>query len=497
MNGGPTNTDTESDTAAGVLDSVRASRALVLAEEASQLQLAVDWAGMHSVDSILDAACFGDSPIPVAGPGAPLIAEFSVAEFAAALCVPTEVGKSYLGEAVELAHRLPRLWGRVLALELPGWRARRIAAQTIGLTAEAAAYVDVHIAHVAHKIGPAGTERLVDEAIARFMPDQAEAQRQDAADRIHLTVDHRQVSYAGTSRIHGELDVSDALDLDAAITARAARIKDLGSTASLDRRRAQALIDLVRRQDTLDLEGDTTEESRPARVSRELVIYVHLHPDGITARVENTGSLVTAAQVKAWCTNPYTRVTIKPVIDLNQHVQADGYSVPDSLKEVTGLRDKTCVFPWCTRPARRCDHDHVIPHAAGGLTCSCNIAPPLSATSPAEDPPRRLDLHHHRTGRIPVDQPPRLPVPPRPIRHPRRHPRPGANTAPGRLNHVEVRAESDDSAEAVPLGMSDSVEGAGTPSTAEMRAFSYSPPDRTSWASASTAQSCQSAQPQP
>jgi hypothetical protein len=23
------------------------------------------------------------------------------------------------------------------------------------------------------------------------------------------------------------------------------------------------------------------------------------------------------------------------------------------------LRDRTCVFPWCSRPARRCDVDHV------------------------------------------------------------------------------------------------------------------------------------------
>jgi len=33
------------------------------------------------------------------------------------------------------------------------------------------------------------------------------------------------------------------------------------------------------------------------------------------------------------------------------------------------------VFPWCTRAARRCDKDHVIPHSAGGTTCSCNLAP--------------------------------------------------------------------------------------------------------------------------
>jgi hypothetical protein len=31
--------------------------------------------------------------------------------------------------------------------------------------------------------------------------------------------------------------------------------------------------------------------------------------------------------------------------------------------------------PWCTRPARFCDTDHVIAHADGGATCDCNLAP--------------------------------------------------------------------------------------------------------------------------
>ncbi|HYJ26259.1 MAG TPA: HNH endonuclease signature motif containing protein, partial [Nocardioides sp.] len=29
-------------------------------------------------------------------------------------------------------------------------------------------------------------------------------------------------------------------------------------------------------------------------------------------------------------------------------------------REQVILRDRTCVFPWCTRPARGCDLDHVI-----------------------------------------------------------------------------------------------------------------------------------------
>ena len=52
---------------------------------------------------------------------------------------------------------------------------RRIAEATIALTAEATAHVDAHLAPYAHKIGLAQLDRLVAEAIARFMPDQARA----------------------------------------------------------------------------------------------------------------------------------------------------------------------------------------------------------------------------------------------------------------------------------------------------------------------------------
>ena len=133
---------------------------------------------MHSVDSITDAATYtdfgGDTGMPVAGPGAPLVSEFSIVEFAAAIGLPTEAGKAYLGEAVELRYRLPRLWARVVAGDLVAWKARKTAKATIILSAEAAAFVDRHLAPVAHKVGPTQTDRLIDEAIARFMPDEAE-----------------------------------------------------------------------------------------------------------------------------------------------------------------------------------------------------------------------------------------------------------------------------------------------------------------------------------
>ena len=83
------------DTPAGVLAAVRERRSVADRAEAEQLRLAVEWAAMHSVDSLADAAHLwerscGDTGVPVAGPGAPLVAEFAVAEFAAALGLSTD-----------------------------------------------------------------------------------------------------------------------------------------------------------------------------------------------------------------------------------------------------------------------------------------------------------------------------------------------------------------------------------------------------------------------
>src|SRR5215207_1673350 len=290
------------DTAAAVLEFARGENAAANAAESNKLRAAVTWAAMHSVDSLAEAATVwdhGETGLPVAGPGAPLVAEFSVTEFAAAIGLPTEAGKAYLGEAVELRYRLGRVWSRVVKGDLPAWRARRIARETMVLSPEAAAYVDQQVAHVAHKVGPAQVDRLVEEAIGRFMPEEAERRRRQAADGRSFTIDTQQPSLRGTSTVYGELDLADALDLDAAVTTGAQALKDLGSTQSLDVRRATAVGDLARRQLTLDLnptpdttpdaprnsdstsaadasDDATTAAKKSVRKPRQVVLYVHL-----------------------------------------------------------------------------------------------------------------------------------------------------------------------------------------------------------------------------
>ncbi len=343
------------------------------------LAAAVEWALAHEVAEVGQAATWGDTPVPLAGPGAPLVSEFAVVELAAALGLSTDAGRRLVAEGLELAHRLPRLWGRVQAGSLVVWKARRIAAATPDLSVEAAAFVDAQVAPYAHRVGSTQLARLVDEAIARFMPEFAEERRAAAADGRHLIVESAQVSFNGTTMVHGELDLADALDLEAAVQAGAEALKAAGSDEGLDARRAAALGALARGETALDLRAaDVAPAPRPAR--RDLTLFVHLG-DSDVAEIEGHG-LVTKAQVAAWCGAPEARITVRPVIDLNQPQSAPGYAVPDRIRQQVVLRDRTCVFPWCTRNARRCDLDHVVAfhpererRDPGAQTSTENLAP--------------------------------------------------------------------------------------------------------------------------
>lgn len=115
-------------------------------------------------------------------------------------------------------------------------------------------------------------------------------------------------------------------------------------------------------------------------------------------KVEATS--ISVIEVRNWCAWPDASVTVKPVIDLADHVRTDAYEIPDRIKERVALRDGVCVFPWCTRPARNLsltghdtDCDHIQPWGpskesnSSGQTCTCNLAPLCRSH-------HRLKTHH-------------------------------------------------------------------------------------------------------
>ncbi|HXH78359.1 HNH endonuclease signature motif containing protein, partial [Nocardioides sp.] len=199
--------------------------------------------------------------------------------------------------------------------------------------------------------------------------------------------------FDGTMHLEADLDVPDALGLAEAVSAGAARLAALGSEDTLDGRRATALGDLARHQLAFgfdDAESGPREVTKPA--TTQIVLHAHLsadailrtNPDGdkcLSGYVEQAGHRVlTSDQIRDWCGRPDVSVVVKPVLDLHHRLETTGYTPTDRIRDHVIARDRTCVFPWCGRNARRCDLDHVAPFdhtdpTRGGPTSTDNLAP--------------------------------------------------------------------------------------------------------------------------
>jgi hypothetical protein len=369
------------DDPAAVLTYARAQKRVEDDAAREVLQAAVRWAAMHSEDSMVGPVDeWHESCLPLGGEGCPEITEFAVIEFAAAMGRSTESGRRYLSHAVEGHYRLPRCWARLEARELPAWRLSFIAERTLCLPPEAAAFVDAKVAAFADKIGPAQLGRLLEEAKARFDPAQVEAERLAAAEAGHFDIALADATVTGRVHVDGDIDLADALDLEAAVAADAHQQLLLGSTDSRDVRRAIAVGNLARNQQALEFQDG--EAGR--RTRRQLVLHVHLSQGAVLgasglARLNEAPGPITAAQVREWCAQPDANITVQPVVDLGEHIHVGSYEASARLKLQTQLRDGTCAFAFCYRPAEECDCEHRVPadpeRADGGPTCTCNQAP--------------------------------------------------------------------------------------------------------------------------
>ena len=123
-----------------VIDRVRAAREAQHQAAVEELELALEWARLHPCPANETPAHWGEADlhdeglVPLAGPGAPWVAEFAPVDLAAALGITHDAARQLIADALELDYRLPKLWKRVLAGEVPVWRARLIARETTDLS---------------------------------------------------------------------------------------------------------------------------------------------------------------------------------------------------------------------------------------------------------------------------------------------------------------------------------------------------------------------------
>jgi hypothetical protein len=301
----------------------------------------------------------------------------------------------------------------VAAGQVEPWRARRVAALVVHQPRDVSDWLDAQVTPVAHRVGLAGLDRMLDEAMLRLHPEEREMQQLEELDRRHATFDRAGVNHTGIAEMIIRADWADLDDFDRALAevAEALRLRDVAEGRpedSLDVRRSRAVGVLAHPEAALALLADPSgtgtdaEDAgeRPRRRQRDVEIVLHLTPaqllgidpvvrallPGRSGAPTRPTPMLTEV-VRAWCGRRDQVVRVLPVLDLDRHHRVDAYEVPGRTARRVDELAGHCVFPWCERPAASCDHDHVVAYdhddpASGGATCECNLAP--------------LCRHHHR-----------------------------------------------------------------------------------------------------
>ena len=360
--------------------------------------------------------------------GAPWVAEFAPVHLAAALGITQDAGRQLIADALELAHRLPRLWKQVLAGAVPVWRARLIARETTDLSVQAALFADRLIAATPRRIGQVKAAQLVQEARLYFDPDRAIADEEEALTKRGVWLRHG--GAPATTDITMTLDTPDALLFDQTVARIAGDLKELGDTEELEVRRARAVGILADPQHALDLlsgRDAAAPSHRAQRRCREPLRAPHpRRPDRCppqtgrstgAATIEKLGAATTQL-LTDWLTRfaaAGTKITLRPVLDLNSDAAVDQHDPPDAMRETVVLRDAHCVFPGCGRDSRACDLDHIteyLPMEDGGPPGQTRARESRAAVPdpPPREDPHRLALQTPRRRQLSVDGTDRTPV---------------------------------------------------------------------------------------
>ncbi len=229
------------------------------------------------------------------------------------------------------------------------------------------------------------------------------------------------------------VDYGDALDIETALQETAAQLKLAGSADTLDGRRAAALGEIARNQLSLTFEapdGVGSVEERASRhrapVKRPVTLYVHLAEDALTGaggmgRCENARTPITADTIRFLVRQPQHHVDGEaghrpgrphPGRCLRGPEQAQGTCCSAGLGLCVSV-----VHP--PRPGLRPRPRHPPRRRWVDVFVQCRA---VVSTSPPLEDPYAVAVQAPRTRRLSMDQPAWLRVPPRPLRHHRRHP---------------------------------------------------------------------------
>lgn len=216
----------------------------------------------------------GDCDEPIAGPGAPLVRAGAPTELGVALGITTQSAVALMGDVLEAAYRLTRIWQRMEDLEVAPWKVRQVARWTKVLPPEGAAYVDRELAPVIDKVGLPTITRKVNDAIAAWRSDLLKEKEAKGKEAWHVTFDSGATSdsaWDGTSSLDAMADTGDLAEFADLIARIAVALGKQGDPDTLDQRRAKA-IGVIARDEyhrLLSSHPVTDDEAEEAKASRD------------------------------------------------------------------------------------------------------------------------------------------------------------------------------------------------------------------------------------
>ena len=268
--------DPHEGTAAEVIDRVREARATEHHAAVEQVRLAAQWALLHPCPKNEWPAHWGETHLfdetvtPLAGEGAPLVAEFAPASLGAALDLSADAARQLVADALELTDRFPRLWDLVQEGRVPVWRARAISRHTHDLP------------RARRSRSPTGSSPQSRTRSASSTPNDSSRKPGSTSTptapsptktmqltRRGVWVKHR--GNPATTDVYMTLETPDAMAFHGAVTILAAELAAFGDTGPLDVRRARAVGILADPQYAIDLlHGLDGTPSPPGRGARPL-----------------------------------------------------------------------------------------------------------------------------------------------------------------------------------------------------------------------------------
>ena len=326
------------------------------------------------------------------------------------------------------------------------------------LSRDAAGFVDPHVAPVAHKIGPAPAD-----AARRRRPRRGSTPRPPSRSGRPPRTPGGSTSSSPRCPTTGRCTsrATWTWPTRSTSTPPSQRVPPscaaLGSASPSMCAAPRRWVTWLRAQLALGFTGSRGHpEARVPR--RQVVLHAHIAAAAVTgatgtggaadlARVQEVLAAITTEQVRQWCGNPHTDVTVKPVLDLAEHISVMVLrsTLVHRLKAQTATPRRHLHPPWCTRPRSTATA------STGSPTTPTTPEPrtrPAPATSPrpagptiGPRPPAPAGPTSPSSPAPTCGEPAGLPVPPTTDhRHHRRHPRLHDRRRYARRAHRPLRA---------------------------------------------------------